>query len=139
VTRLATTTVALALAAAASGCLDFTDDEGPVMSVELFWDERPDGSGFLGGTCQSADVADMRWRLVRSDNGDVVVDREEPCANGIDIIDPAPGDYELKLTGLDADGKKVWGTTCVGLTVLRFDMGYECDICDLAHPDACGD
>jgi hypothetical protein len=131
--------VALVLATAASGCLDFTDDEGPVMSVELFWDQRPDEARFVGATCGQAGVDEMHWTLTRVDDGTVAVDRSEPCANGIDIIDPRPGEYELELTGLDDDGKKVWGTTCVGLSVLRFDSGFACDICDLEHPEACGD
>ena len=137
-TRLVTCAVALALATGVSGCLDFTDDEGPVMSIELFWDSLPDDAEFGGGACRSSGVEKMRWSLVRSDNDDTVIkEKTEQCADGIDIVDPSPGDYELKITGLDARGKPVWGATCVGLTVLRFDVGYECDICDLAHSKAC--
>ena len=64
VAKLANWTLALALATAATGCLDFSDNEGPMMSIELFWDERPDVATFIGGTCESAGVATMRWRLV---------------------------------------------------------------------------
>ena len=64
--KLANWTLALALATAATGCLDFSDNEGPIMSIELFWDERPDGSGFIGGTCESAGVTTMSWKLRNS-------------------------------------------------------------------------
>ena len=138
-TRLATCAVALVLATAASGCLDFTDDEGPVMSIELFWDEQPDAADFSGGTCRSAGVRKMQWSLVRNGEKTPAAEGDEPCANGIDVLDPAPGDYELHITGRDDEGNRVWGATCVGLSVLRFDDGYECDVCDLAHGEACSD
>jgi len=121
-----------------SGCLDFTDDEGPVMSVELFWDEHPDSATFIPGECETANVDTMEWHLVRKDDGVEVASNVEACANGIDIVDPRPGTYALKITGFDSDGTKVWATRCSGLTVLRFDVGYECDICDVDNGSACG-
>lgn len=106
------------------------------MSIELFWDERPDGSGFIGGTCESAGVATMSWSL-RNSNGKEVASRKEACANGIDVVDPKPGTYHLQITGKDQDDNPVWSATCTGLSVLRFDVGYECDICDADHPEGC--
>jgi hypothetical protein len=136
VAKLAIRVLALALAIAATGCLDFSDNEGPIMSIELFWDERPDGAGFIGGECESARVSTMQWRLLSS-KGKEVASRTEACANGIDVVDPKPGDYHLEITGYDSDDNPVWSATCTGLSVLRFDVGYECDICDADHPEGC--
>jgi hypothetical protein len=113
------------------------DDDGPILSIELFWDARPDSSSFVAGTCFDGDVRTMDWRLIDAETGDVVARRSEACANGIDVIDPDPGEYELELTGyrrvLAAEGEPpvdepLWNVTCTGLVVLRFDVAYECNI-----------
>jgi len=135
--KSATFAVVLMLLSTTSGCLTVVDDDGPILSIELFWDSRPDNSTFVEGTCFDGDVRRMEWRLIDSESGDVVAMRSEPCANGIDVIDPDPGEYELELTGyrrvLAAEGEEpidepLWNVTCTGLTVLRFDVAYECDI-----------
>jgi len=136
VAKLANWTLVLALAIAATGCLDFSDNEGPIMSIELFWDERPDTTTFIGGTCESAGVATMSWKL-RNSHGQEVASRNEACANGIDVVDPKPGEYHLVITGKDENDDPLWTATCTGLSVLRFDVGYECDICDADHPEGC--
>src|SRR5688500_16607325 len=60
----------LALLSLSSSCLTVADDEGPILSVELYWDEEAD-SGFEGGTCESAGVDEMEWTLL-DENGDEV-------------------------------------------------------------------
>jgi len=150
VARLATAcTLALGLAAAASGCIDFSSNS-PIMSIELFWDERPDTAAFVGGTCESAGVSTMTWQLIDAQGRAVASScpssnpacdpahpGPEPCSNALDVHDPKPGDYRLKITGQDGDGNDVWSAKCSGLNVLRFDVGYECDLCDVDNPDAC--
>jgi hypothetical protein len=121
----------------ASGCLDFSDNRGAIMSVELCWDEQP-GAGFVGrnctnsssdkGTCDRAGVDTMVWTLTNAGTGAKVANRSEPCANGIDVVDPAPGRYTLSVTGMDKDQTITWKATCKGLDLLRFDIGYECDV-----------
>jgi hypothetical protein len=128
VARLATCAIALLLATAASGCLDFTGHQATVMSVELYWDEQPGTAAFAGGTCRSAGVDTMTWSLTRVDTGKKVAGDTEPCTNGLDVLDPAPADYTLKISGNDKNGKTLWAATCKGLAVLRFDVGYSCDI-----------
>jgi hypothetical protein len=134
--RALTCALALGLVVAASGCLDFSDNNGPIMSIELFWDERPDTAAFVGGTCESAGVSTMNWTLLDAQNRNVA-SANQPCTNAIDVHDPKPGTYRLKITGQDADGNDVWRASCTGLNVLRFDVGYECDICDVDNPAAC--
>ena len=133
----ATGAVLLMLLGAASGCLTVVDDDGPILSIELFWDSRPDDGTFVAGTCFDGDVHRMAWQLIDSESGDVVAERSEACANGIDVIDPDTGEYELVLTGfrrvIAAEGEEpvdepLWNVTCTGLTVLRFDVAYECEI-----------
>ena len=48
------TAAAAVLAVAASGCLTVGDDTGPILHIELFWDERPGSTSFSGGSCHSA-------------------------------------------------------------------------------------
>ena len=128
--RLLGSFTGLLLCAAASGCLTVADDEGPILSIELFWDERPDDDMFVGGTCNGADVEWMEWKLIRHQDGkdEVVAERDEPCANAIDVLEPDRGDYTLEVTGRTEDGEALWNVECTGLTVLRFDVAYECDI-----------
>lgn len=121
----------------ASGCLDFSDNRGAIMSIELCWDEQP-GDGFVGkhcvdasgdrGTCESAGVDSMDWTLTNAATGKKVASRSEDCANGIDVVDPAPGRYTLSISGTDKDQTITWKSTCKSLDLLRFDIGYECDV-----------
>jgi hypothetical protein len=135
--KVAQYAIALALAAAASGCFDFSGTGGPLMSIELCWDEKP-GTGFVGsdcvntgqGTCESAGVTNMKWSLTRADNGEVVAQSvaNAKCKSGMDVVDPAPGRYTLSISGTDKDGTVAWKSSCKGLDVLRFDIGYECNV-----------
>jgi hypothetical protein len=126
---MATRAIWLLFACAATSCLS-VDNEGPILSVELYWDERTDSSGFRGGDCRSADVGDMEWTLYRLEGDDMVEleSIEQECTNAIDFGDPPPGDYQLSVTGFDAQGRTVWNDDCSPLTVTRFDVVYECDI-----------
>jgi hypothetical protein len=131
VKRLASAVPLLLLCAAASGCLTVADDDGPILSIELFWDARPETNSFVGGTCLSADVESMEWRLIlhhEDGEDEVVAEREEKCHNAIDVLEPERGDYTLEVTGRTEDGDALWNVECTGLTVLRFDVAYECDI-----------
>ena len=48
------------------------------------------------------------------------------------MIEPRPGDYELDITGIDEDEQAKWTVTCGEpggyLTIVRFDVAYDCDI-----------
>jgi hypothetical protein len=135
-----TPVLALLLAPAASGCLALTDDDGPVLSIELYWDARPFTADFFRGTCRQADVRWMEWTLYKVEfdrrgrpREVEVASRSEPCADGIDVIEPEPGEYWLNITGLDRDDRPVWQADCpmsedATLPVLRFDVAYACDI-----------
>ena len=128
----ATTTVLLGILAL-SGCLTVDDDEGPIMAIDLYWDARPETQSFFGGTCFEAGVHWMEWTLYRADTDEEVAMRSEPCRDGIDVIDPRPGEYRLEIAGLDEDDQIVWEATCPrdrdsSFTVLRFDVAYACDI-----------
>ena len=127
VTRLRTTALAALLATAATGCLTVGDDTGPILHIELFWDERTGSDSFRGGTCHSADVDTMDWSL-RDERGREVAGRDERCADAIDVIDMLPGEYELVVKGYDEDEQELWDVTCTGLLVLRFDMAFACDV-----------
>lgn len=129
--RLASAVTVLLLCAAASGCLTVADDDGPILSIELFWDARPETDSFVAGTCNSADVERMEWKLILHREGEpdeVVAERDEECHNAIDVLEPERGDYTLEVTGRTEDGGALWNVECTGLTVLRFDVAYECDI-----------
>jgi len=119
--------LAAALALAASGCLTVGDDSGPILHVELFWDERVDSESFRGGTCHSADVYDMDWSLLDAQGREVAGD-DEPCANAIEVFDMLPGEYELEIKGYDRDRNETWSVTCSGLLIARFDSDWACDI-----------
>jgi hypothetical protein len=123
----------LALLSLSSSCLTVADDEGPILSVELYWDEEAD-SGFEGGTCESAGVDEMEWTLL-DENGDEVQtslsgDRDSihPCYNAIDILGLDPGTYRLEITGYDENELPRWTETSGELQVLRFDVSYRFDI-----------
>jgi hypothetical protein len=111
--------------------LTVADDDGPILSIELFWDARPETNSFVAGTCLSADVESMEWQLIlhhEDGEDEVVAEREEKCHNAIDVLEPERGDYTLEVTGRTEDGDALWNVECTGLTVLRFDVAYECDI-----------
>lgn len=135
------------------GCLTVSDEEGPTLSVEIFWDDEPGSDAFQGEDCFGARVDRMQWALWQGSDepcssSDVAegvcrradpdtdgaesfrlwVDDEDNCRNAIDVIDAPPGTYELDLTGVDEDNVPQWQATCSGLTVLRFDVAYECDV-----------
>ena len=123
----------IALLLLSSSCLTVADDEGPILSVELYWDEEP-GGGFEGGTCESADVEEMEWTLL-DQNGDEVQtslsghrDSVHLCYNAIDILGLEPGTYRLEITGYDDAGNARWMETSGELQVLRFDVSYRFDI-----------
>jgi hypothetical protein len=123
----------VSLAFAGAGCLTVADDEGPILSVELYWDEEPD-NGFVGGTCETAGVDTMEWHLL-DESGDEVDtnltsarDSVHDCYNAIDILGLAPGTYRLEVTGYDEDGVQRWTETSGELKVLRFDVMYAFDI-----------
>ena len=127
--------VGAALSVLATGCLSLADDEGPILSIDLFWDARPDSSAFEGTTCDEAGVAWMEWTLYRiEEDGDrVEVDsNSERCADLLEVIEPRPGDYELDITGIDEDEQAKWSVTCgepgAYLTIVRFDVAYFCEI-----------
>lgn len=138
--------LALGLALLAAGCLTFARGDGPLMAIELFWDEdedpaTDDADNFEGGFCATADVERMEWALYDED-GDLVDAREEDCADAIDVIEPKPGVYQLEVTGYDDDGDARWGVCCEVLRVLRFDVAYACDIPQngvLEETDHCSD
>jgi hypothetical protein len=119
----------LGLVLNSTGCFA-VNDQGPVMSLELYWDEEPDGSKFIGGDCEGAGVDTMDWTLFSIDGKrkTKATSRREPCADGIDIIDPKPGQYRLEIVGEDAKGKSLWKDSCDVLWVTRFDVSYDCDI-----------
>lgn len=124
----------LALAFAGTGCLTVADDEGPILSVELYWDEEPD-NGFVGGTCETAGVDEMEWRLLDANDEEVETNissargSSRPCYNAIDILGLEPGTYHLEVSGVDDDGVMRWTTRrSAELNVLRFDVAYALDI-----------
>lgn len=116
-----------------TSCLTVADDEGPILSVELYWDEEPD-DGFVGGTCDTAGVETMEWHLL-DEHGDEVQtnisgsrDSLHPCYNAIDILGLDPGGYRLEISGYDEDDRLRWTETSGVLNVLRFDVSYRFDI-----------
>lgn len=117
------------LSVALAACVIVSDDDsGPVLGIELFWDEVTAGDTFLGGTCYSADVEEMSWALSAED-GFVVADRElQACRDRIEVSEIEPGEYTLDITGFDGDGEPRWRTHCTGLVIVRFNELYGCDI-----------
>ena len=151
-TSIALTLASLLTLAFVPGCLTVSDDQGPTLSVEIFWDDEPDSSDFQGEDCFGANVDRMQWELWQGSNetctsGAATAGKcrradadsgvksfwtwaqdEDNCRNALDVIDAPPGTYAIDLTGLDADGAPKWKATCSGLTVLRFDVAFECDV-----------
>ena len=123
----------VSLAFAGAGCLTVADDEGPILSVELYWDEEPE-RGFVGGTCETAGVDTMEWHLLDADGEEVETnvstarDSTHRCYNAIDILGLPPGTYRLEITGYDEDNIERWTQTSGELKVLRFDVTYAFDI-----------
>jgi hypothetical protein len=121
------------LAFAGTGCLTVADDEGPILSVELYWDEEPE-NGFIGGTCETAGVETMEWHLLDADGEEVQTNISSArssahlCYNAIDILGLDPGTYRLEIAGYDSDNVLRWTETSGPLKVLRFDVMYAFDI-----------
>jgi hypothetical protein len=109
------------------GCLTVGDDEGAILRIELYWDERVGSSNFEGGTCHSAGVEDIDWALLDQDGEEVAGDGGS-CANRIDVLGSVPGEYVLEITGHDESGDPKWHVRCSELLVLRFDVAYRCDV-----------
>lgn len=125
------------LAFASTSCLTVADDEGPILSVELYWDEEPARNEFVGGTCETAGVDEMEWHLLDADleeietNISTARDGTHPCYNAIDILGLAPGTYRLEMYGYSGSGSDKqlrWQETSGELNVLRFDVMYAFDI-----------
>ena len=119
-----------------TSCLTVADDEGPILSVELYWDEEP-GSGFEGGTCETAGVDAMEWSLLDEQGDEVQTnvgggrDAFHDCYNAIDILSLPPGTYRLEISGyeqVDNTRQLRWSETSGELKVLRFDVSYRFDI-----------
>ena len=113
----------------ASGCVLGRNSDDPVLSVDLLWDES-ETSRFSEGTCESADVTWMEWKL-KDDSGHVVRRNDKDatdCEPGFDFFDLDPGTYTLVVSGYDDQDKERWVSECTGLTMDRFDTLYECDI-----------
>lgn len=126
----------VSLVFAGAGCLTVADDEGPILSVELYWDEEP-GKGFVGGTCDTAGVDEMEWHLLDANGEEVETnissarDSTHPCYNAIDVLGLAPGTYRLEIYGYSGTGSNKelrWQETSGKLKVLRFDVMYAFDI-----------
>lgn len=123
----------VSFAFAGAGCLTVADDEGPILSVELYWDEMDDDD-FVGGTCDTAGVTTMEWHLLDADGEEVETnvstarDSTHRCYNAIDILGLSPGTYRLEITGYDENDVPRWTQTSGELKVLRFDVTYAFDI-----------
>jgi hypothetical protein len=130
----------ISLALTGTGCLTVADDEGPILSVELYWDEDPrapsgpDDPNFIGGTCETAGVEVMEWHLLDADGEEVQTNissargSAHPCYNAIDILGLPPGTYRLEINGYDDEDNLRWTETSGELNVLRFDVMYAFDI-----------
>ena len=117
-----------ALAPLALGaCLTVGNDAGATLGIDVYWDESVGSSKFHGGTCHSAGVEDMDWSL-RDEDGVEVAGNAERCADTIDVLSSAPGEYELNITGYDKNGDEKWRMKCTELLVLRFDVTYRCNV-----------
>jgi hypothetical protein len=102
-------------------------EEGTLLAIELFWDEQPEADNYVPGTCASAGARWMEWTLTNED-GTELASRSEPCADGIDVYDPAPDTYTLELTGFDENDDPRWSAACTGLTIARSDVFHDCEV-----------
>lgn len=128
--KLSCAVAVIGIAFTASGCIMGGDSGEPVLAVDLYWDENPRADRFAGGTCSTAGVTWMEWKLV-DDSGDAVVESDpsgEPCQDGFNFENVGPGDYELELRGYDDQDAELWSTVCTALSLDRFDRLYACDI-----------
>ena len=119
-----------ALASLFTGCFA-VNDQGPVLSVELFWDGATGSKDFTGTTCDKAGVDSMTWTLYAVDGTHKVksTGNTEVCADAIDIFALKPGEYTLEISGTDANGNRLWPKDeCTKLWVSRFDISYDCSI-----------
>jgi hypothetical protein len=117
-------------ALAAAGCVFGNNSDRPVLSVDLLWDKSP-GERFASGSCESADVVYMEWKLEDEKGHSVRKSEDEDdkeCQAGFDFFDLEPGEYTLTVTGYDADDAPVWASECTGLSIERFDSLYACRI-----------
>jgi hypothetical protein len=125
---LATALSGVLVCVCAPGCLTVADDEGPILSIELYWDQKTETTGFSGGTCRSAGVASMEWKLIRTDVGggtgrdagmtpdggmmaeedNVVADGNQKCTDALDVLEPERGEYKLEVIGYDEAGEALW-------------------------------
>lgn len=105
------------------------DAEGaqPALGIDLAWDVVPGDEEFVGGDCEAAGVATMRWELVDQD-GEPWSQGESACLDGLDLCDLPPGSYVLTVEGLDAGGEVRWGSSCDELSLVRFDTLFRCKV-----------
>ena len=113
----------------ASGCVLGRNSDSPVLSIDLLWDKSA-SSHFSEGTCDSANVSWMEWKLkdapghvVRANDAD-----NTDCQPGMDFFDLDPGTYTLAVTGYDSQDAQIWASKCTKLALDRFDTLYECQI-----------
>ena len=105
---------------AAGCCLTVDDDEGPSCRSETLLGRAARQHRLRRQTCDEAGGGQwMEWTLYKVEtdaDGDVidvdVASDEEPCADAIDVIEPAPGEYWLDIAGLDADDNEISAASC---------------------------
>jgi hypothetical protein len=116
-------TAVMTAAVALSGCVLGNDSEPPVLAVDLFWASTRSPKG----TCNSADVGNMDFRLLNSKEEVVKEESDRSCANGFEFTDAELGDYTLEVTGYDEDHNQAWNGQC-DLRLDRFDRIYRCEV-----------
>ena len=113
----------LTVASALSGCVLGNDSDPPILAVDLFWES----DRHLDGTCKSADVGNMDFRLLDAQDEVVEEQSDRRCANGFEFTHAEPGDYTLEVTGYDAEHNQAWTGQC-DLRLDRFDRIYKCQV-----------
>ena len=117
------------IAFASTGCVVGNDSDPPELNVDLYWDRTSQEDRFSGGTCDSAGVVWMDWKISRDD--EEIASSEEggvECNDGFRFPDLTSGIYTLTATGYDEDDQARWYAVCDGLELGRFDVLYACDI-----------
>jgi hypothetical protein len=109
-------------------CDLMNDAEGaqPALGIDLAWDVNV-GDDFVGGDCEAAGVAEMRWELV-DQHGEPHGHGESACLDGLDLCDLPPSSYVLTIEGLDASGEIRWASSCDELSLIRFDTLFRCSV-----------